>query len=176
MAPVCSKLNLSPSAIGARYWGNESPCLHTHGPFDQDTLRMDRVWWIHLGHDTKPRSCREWLAPKCQNVGAFEVHHAHWNTFLDKVGMSEDDILKEEYMVKIPGVEQPFPLADEYDWQCAMSALGEELAMNHKLACQNPPPVLLVCSTAQAKKYKAISWMGAVKAEAEIMVGNGLFR
>lgn len=170
MAAACKALTLNPDAESAAYWGTESPCYDMHGHFDRETLCMNRVWWIHLGHDSQPRSCREWLAPRCQNVDTFHVHRAHWNTFLDTISVSEDEILKHDYVVKIPGRENTMPLADEFDWDCAMAALGEELALNHRLCCQNPPPVLIVCTTRQAKKYKAVKWLGAVKAEAECMV------
>ena len=161
-------LDLSPTGESARFWGRESPCRLKHPRPYGEKMSMDLVWWLHLGHDTEPRSSREWLSPQCTGLRIYLPCWARFDAFLDAVDLDREDMERLGYVVMVPGFDEPRRLLNEHDWLRAMIKIWEELDWYEKLWCLSPPPVMIFCTAEQAARCAESDWIDCVAREAAL--------
>ncbi|CAG9981933.1 unnamed protein product [Clonostachys byssicola] len=161
---ICSARDIDPERLNVRFWGTQSPCTKVHAAPDTSQSVMDLVYWLRLGRDTKPHSCRQWLDPK----GPDQPVHAHWPYFLARIGCTEEELKRDGYATKFPGVPEPVPIASEGQLDNILRSLTRYLRSTPAYWCQAPPPVLLICRPEQVVRCESRSWVDCVWREAAI--------
>lgn len=145
-----------------KYWGLASDCPnHWEKPLPKDRT-LDTVFWLHLGREKRPRSCREFVSGRPKELTTYAPFQTRWTFVLQILGKTEAELQDLGYFIKIPGAEEPLEVRNEGDWKDVMGTVSEKLATSCSWWCKALPPVLLICTAEQARRCEAKKWRNAV--------------
>lgn len=147
------------------FWGLNNPCGNHHdGAMSDNPPTLENLYWIQLGKVVvELDKMTDWIdgripiaarkAPKAWALG--------FHAFAHSLGRTEDEMKRESYCIKLPGVEDPISVADELGWANFMDELADKMALDPGYQCRKPPPVALVCTQKQASRFVNDGWQDA---------------
>ncbi|KAH7320106.1 hypothetical protein B0I35DRAFT_460398 [Stachybotrys elegans] len=156
--------NLSFDEESAEDFGVASRCTRRH-TFPYAVPELDRVWWLLLGRDKVPRSCREWAGDSLPGMSQTSWNHVNRKEFHTAIGCARDEPRISGLVAKIPGFSRPWFVGSRYGFNSFVSEIQSLSQNNHRYWCMSPPPVVIICFEEQFRRFDALNWVDSVAME-----------
>lgn len=162
------EMSKSCKSSSSRLWGVETTCMSFRRGSDDEDLRVNDMYWIHLGRQTDLQSSVAWLTETDRERGLRVMpYRLTYADFAKALGVGTTTLESERYCVKLPECSEAVSVAGLWEFSLFRRKLRNlmEREVSYR---RSTPTVVLICTAEQAEFYQENGWVLAAQMEAAI--------